>query len=96
MQPEQSELTVTRLRRIEGQVRGLQRMIEEHRECEDVLTQLMAIRSGLEQVSLLLLNEHVAHCLLGEAGVSTETMQALQQTLKMWARFGAPASQLPD
>lgn len=86
----------TRLRRIEGQVRGLQRMIDEGRECEDVLTQLMAIRSGLEQVSLMMLDTHIKDCLLGDANVSEETMQSLRETLRVWARFGAPASQRPD
>ena len=87
---------LTRLRRIEGQVRGLQRMVEERRECEEVLTQLMAIRSGLEQVSLLLLDNHVRDCLLGGTNVSDDTLRALQQTLRIWARYGAPASQLPE
>jgi DNA-binding FrmR family transcriptional regulator len=92
----QSEATLTRLRRIEGQVRGLQRMVGEGRECEDVLTQLMAIRSGLEQVSLLLLNTHIQRCLLADTNVNDETLRDLQQTLQMWARFGAPAAQIPD
>ena len=92
----QTEAMLTRLRLIEGQVRGLQRMVAERRECEAMLTQLMAVRSGLEQVSLLLLDSHVQDCLLGEAGVSDETLRALQQTLRIWARFGAPASQLPE
>jgi DNA-binding FrmR family transcriptional regulator len=96
MATEKSDATLTRLRRIEGQVRGLHRMIEEGRECEDVMTQLMAIRSGLEQVSLLILDVHIKCCLLGESGVSDETVTELQQTLRMWARFGAPATQLPD
>jgi CsoR family transcriptional regulator, copper-sensing transcriptional repressor len=90
------EATITRLRRVEGQVRGLQRMLSEGRECEDVLTQLMAVRSGLEQVSLLLLDHHVRDCLLGGADVEPERLEGLRQTLRMWARFGAPAAQIPD
>jgi DNA-binding FrmR family transcriptional regulator len=96
MEREQTEAIRTRLRRIEGQVRGLQRMIEDGRECEDLMTQLMAVRSGLEQVSLLLLDDHIRHCLLGDAPVSDETVRDLQQTLRTWVRFGAPAAQLPD
>lgn len=96
MHPDHADATMTRLRRIEGQIRGLQRMIEERRECEDLMTQLMAVRSGLEQVSLLLLDEHIRHCLLGEASVSAETVRDLQQTLRFWSRFGAPATQLPE
>lgn len=91
-----SENVVRRLRRIEGQVRGVERMLGEDRECGEVLTQLMAVRSGLEQVSLLLLDHHVRDCLLGQCEVEPERLEALRDTLRLWARFGAPASQLPD
>jgi DNA-binding FrmR family transcriptional regulator len=71
-------------------------MLGDGRECEDVFTQLMAVRSGLEQVSLLLLDHHVRHCLLTEGDVEPERLEALRQTLRVWARFGAPAAQVPD
>jgi len=96
MDAERAAETLARLRRVEGQVRGLQRMIEEGRECEDVLTQLMAARSALEQVSLLLLDAHVHRCLLKDYALPEETLHALLQTLRMWVRFGAPAAQLPE
>jgi CsoR family transcriptional regulator, copper-sensing transcriptional repressor len=51
-----------RLRRIEGQVRGLQRMVEEDAYCIDVLTQISAATRALESVALELLGEHLAHC----------------------------------
>ena len=51
-----------RLRRIEGQVRGLQRMVEEDKYCIDILTQVSAAKSALESVALGLLQEHLAHC----------------------------------
>ncbi|MGH1564151.1 metal-sensitive transcriptional regulator [Mumia sp. DW29H23] len=51
-----------RLRRIEGQVRGLQRMVEEDTYCIDVLTQVSAATKALESVALSLLDEHLAHC----------------------------------
>jgi DNA-binding FrmR family transcriptional regulator len=51
-----------RLRRVEGQVRGLQRMINEDAYCIDVLTQISAATKALESVALQLLNEHLAHC----------------------------------
>lgn len=94
-EPHATEM-MARLRRVEGQVRGLQRMIAQGRECEDVLTQLMAARSSLEQVSLLLLDTHVQRCLLRDCALPEETLRALLQTLRMWVRFGAPAAQLPD
>ena len=55
---------LTRLRRIEGQVRGLQRMIEEDTYCIDVLTQLSAATKALQSVAIGLLNEHVRHCVM--------------------------------
>jgi DNA-binding FrmR family transcriptional regulator len=51
-----------RLRRIEGQVRGLQRMVESDAYCIDVLTQVSAATKALESVALLLLDEHLSHC----------------------------------
>lgn len=51
-----------RLRRIEGQVRGLQRMVEEEKYCIDILTQISAATKALESVALNLLDEHLHHC----------------------------------
>jgi DNA-binding FrmR family transcriptional regulator len=51
-----------RLRRIEGQIRGLQRMVEQDTYCIDVLTQVSAATKALESVALLLLEEHLGHC----------------------------------
>lgn len=53
---------VKRLRRIEGQVRGLQRMVEEDTYCIDVLTQISAATKALDAVALALLDEHLSHC----------------------------------
>ncbi len=60
-----------RLRRIEGQVRGLQRMIEEDKYCIDILTQVSAVTGALQSVALGLLDEHLSHCVteaLAEGG----------------------------
>jgi DNA-binding FrmR family transcriptional regulator len=53
---------ITRLRRIEGQVRGVARMVEEDTYCIDVLTQISAATKALESVALRLLDEHLTHC----------------------------------
>lgn len=53
-----------RLKRVEGQIRGLQRMMEEGASCEDVLTQLLAARSALDQAGLLIVDNYVDRCLL--------------------------------
>ncbi len=56
-----------RLARVEGQVRGLQRMIEEDRYCVDVLTQVAAVNRALQSVALGLLDQHVRHCVADAA-----------------------------
>jgi DNA-binding FrmR family transcriptional regulator len=58
---------LARLRRIEGQVRGLSRMVEEDTYCIDVLTQVSATTRALESVALKLLDEHLAHCVVDAA-----------------------------
>ena len=51
-----------RMRRVEGQIRGIQRMVDEDRYCIDIITQLNAARAALQSISLLLLTEHTKHC----------------------------------
>ena len=55
---------LTRLRKIEGQVRGLQRLVDEDTYCIDVLTQIASVRSALDQVALGLVDQHLHHCVL--------------------------------
>ena len=57
-----------RLRRIEGQVRGVQGMVEDDRYCIDVLTQISAVQAALDKVALGLLDEHARHCVVGSEG----------------------------
>ena len=86
-----TEALLARLRRIEGQIRGIHRMVAEDRVCEDVLTQLMAARSGLDQVGLLIMDRHVESCLAGGLA-EDEGLRSLQAALRMWLRFGTPAA----
>lgn len=65
-----------RLRRIEGQVRGIARMVEEDTYCIDVLTQVSAATKALHAVSLGLLEEHISHCVVEAALVSDEAKDA--------------------
>lgn len=62
-----------RLKRIEGQVRGIARMVEEDKYCIDVLTQVSAINKALHAVSIGLLEEHIAHCVVGAANEAQAT-----------------------
>ncbi len=61
-----------RLRRIEGQIRGLQRMVEQEQYCIDILTQVSAATKALRSVALGLLDEHMAHCLVQAAAAGGE------------------------
>src|SRR2546428_13992398 len=54
-----------RLRRVEGQVRGLERMVDEERYCIDVLTQIQAVQAALDKIALGLLDDHARHCMRG-------------------------------
>ena len=65
-----------RLRRIEGQARGLQRMVEEEKYCIDILTQVSAMTSALQAVSLGLLNDHLHHCVLDAAATGGAEAEA--------------------
>ncbi|GAB3821284.1 metal-sensitive transcriptional regulator [Tessaracoccus terricola] len=58
---------LTRLKRIEGQVRGVHRMVDEDVYCIDILTQISALTSALENVALALLDDHIAHCVVDAA-----------------------------
>ena len=61
----EKDALVKRLHRIEGQVRGVERMVEEDRYCIDVLTQIAAANTALQSLALEILNEHVNHCVAG-------------------------------
>ena len=65
-----------RLRRIEGQARGLQRMVEEEKYCIDILTQVSAMTSALRSVALGLLDEHLQHCVVHAASEGGEEAEA--------------------
>ncbi|WP_372736651.1 metal-sensitive transcriptional regulator [Nocardioides sp.] len=72
----EKQALLNRLRRVEGQVRGLHRMIEEDTYCIDVLTQVSAATRALENVALSLLDEHLRHCVLDAARVGGEEAEA--------------------
>ncbi|MBT2554005.1 metal-sensitive transcriptional regulator [Arthrobacter sp. ISL-5] len=65
-----------RLRRIEGQVRGIARMVEEDKYCIDILTQVSAVTKALHAVSLGLVEEHIGHCVIGAASEPDPALRA--------------------
>jgi DNA-binding FrmR family transcriptional regulator len=85
------ETLMARLRRVEGQIRGIQRMLEADRVCEDIVTQVMAARTALDQVSLLILDHHVQRCICSDQPAE-EAMRTMHNALKMWMRLGAPTA----
>ena len=83
------EKITARLRRIEGQIRGIARMLEEDRACEDVVTQLMAVRSSIDNVGAVVLDVHLGKCIEGtEPGSQVD---ALRDAMRLWWRFAPGA-----
>ena len=78
-----------RLRRIEGQVRGIERMVEGDRYCIDILTQIGAAMTALENVGLKVLDEHVNHCVAGaiESGDPAAAREKTDELLAAVQRF---------
>ena len=76
---------IKRLRRLEGQVRGVEKMVAEDRYCIDVVTQITAIQAALDKVALGLLSDHANHCIVGgdpaEADARTEELMAAVKRL---------------
>jgi DNA-binding FrmR family transcriptional regulator len=66
---------LTRLRKIEGQVRGLQRLVDEDTYCIDILTQIASVNSALKKVALGLVDQHLRHCVLDAVDADPDTGQ---------------------
>ncbi len=83
------ETLLKRLRRIEGQVRGVERMVEEDRYCIDVVTQVTAIQAALDKVALELLEDHANHCVIGgEPAKQDERTEELMAAVRRLLRHG--------
>lgn len=83
------DAVLKRLRRIEGQVRGVEGMVEENRYCIDVVTQVTAIQAALDKVALELLSDHAAHCVAGAEGdEQEERTEELMAAVKRLLRRG--------
>jgi CsoR family transcriptional regulator, copper-sensing transcriptional repressor len=80
---------LTRLSRIEGQVRGVARMIEEERYCIDVLTQLQAIKAALRKVEEDVLKDHAAHCVAHaiKSGNAADQKQKFDELVELFGRY---------
>jgi DNA-binding FrmR family transcriptional regulator len=80
---------VKRLHRIEGQVRGIERMVEDDRYCIDILTQISAVNTALEAVALRILDDHVRHCVAGAmtSGDEADAAKKTEELLEAVQRF---------
>lgn len=67
---------IKRLRRVEGQVRGIERMVDDDRYCIDILTQISAIQAALDKVALGLLDDHARHCVMDAEGETRDERTA--------------------
>lgn len=79
---------INRLKRIEGQVRGIQKMVEEDRYCVDILVQINAIQSALKQVGFAVTERHINHCVSDaiRQGEGEETIEELMSVLKQFSK----------
>ena len=90
MDEEAKQKALARLSRIEGQVQGVQRMVEEGKYCVDILLQLSAIQGAVEQVRKILLGRHIESC-VAEAMASgrvEDRQKKIEELLEVFARYG--------
>jgi DNA-binding FrmR family transcriptional regulator len=81
---------LNRLRRVEGQTRGLQRMVEEGRSCEEVFTQLAAVKAALDRVGVLLISLKMREC-LSEHGAEVDSQEAVERALEAFLKYAQSA-----
>ena len=81
---------LTRLRRVEGQVRGVARMVEEERYCIDILNQIQAVKAALGRVEAEVLKGHAAHCVAHAIrhGNAKDQTQKFTELVELFSRYG--------
>jgi DNA-binding FrmR family transcriptional regulator len=82
---------LTRLMRIEGQVRGVARMVEEDRYCIDILNQIQAVKAALKKVEEQVLKDHAAHCVAHaiKSGDAKDQTQKFAELVELFSRYGS-------
>ena len=92
----EKQAVLTRLRRIEGQIRGLQRLVDEEQYCIDILTQVSATTKALEALALAMLDEHLSHCVVRAARAGGEEAELklaeASAAMRSWRRRWVTAS----
>jgi len=80
------EAVIKRLKRIEGQLRGLQKMVAEERDCESIVTQLAAVRSAIDSTGALVLNNYIKICAPKGAVTDSGVYESLVKAVGVWGR----------
>ena len=91
-----AETLINRLKRIEGQVRGIQKMIEDGRDCESIITQLGAVRSAVEGVGTLLLKNYMKICFNKEKLAKCADIESLARAISIWGKVRVSDSSQPE
>ncbi|MEQ8201664.1 MAG: metal-sensitive transcriptional regulator [Syntrophomonadaceae bacterium] len=86
MQTDNRKKVISRLRRIEGQVRGVQRMIAEEADCGEILTQIAAIKSAVHQAGVIIFESHAQEC-IARSLQQGESEEAFEEMVKVMSRF---------
>lgn len=87
LRQELKDNVLARLRRIEGQARGIQKMVEEGRDCRDVVLQLAAVKSAVVQTAMTILSHEMASCIAREMAKGSEADEALKEFMEVFKKF---------
>jgi DNA-binding FrmR family transcriptional regulator len=79
-------MLISRLKKIEGQIRGIQKMLGDDRECESIVTQLVAVRSAIESVGSLVLNNYMKICFRKDGQTEEDSINSLARCVALWGR----------
>jgi DNA-binding FrmR family transcriptional regulator len=80
------EMLISRLKKIEGQIRGIQKMLGDDRECESIVTQLVAVRVAIESVGALVLNNYMKICFRKDGQTEEDSISSLARCVALWGR----------
>jgi DNA-binding FrmR family transcriptional regulator len=79
-------MLISRLKKIEGQIRGIQKMLADDRECESILIQLVAVRAAVESVGALVLNNYMKICFRKDGQTEEDSINSLARCVALWGR----------
>lgn len=88
MKAETKDNLLARTKRIKGQIGGVRRMAEEGRKCQDIITQLVAIRAAVDSLGLIALDAQLRDKMKEGNGMDIDSLQALEKAVKVWSRSG--------